>query len=118
LTNIYYNKINRNTKRGNPPGRATLKDSSLPASKEIHRPYTTWNSDTVSKKSNLLSHLDANKSNLQTPTLFLQYLHPFCALVFLQVSRSYFCMYFPSLPCNLHIISTPFYMKFHPSNIW
>jgi hypothetical protein len=27
-------------------------------------------------------------------------------------------MYFPSLPCNLHIISTPFYMKFYPNNIW
>lgn len=118
MTNIYYNKSHSNTNRNNPPGRATLTDSSLPASKEISRPYTTWNSVTVSKKSNPVSRLDANKSNLQPPTLFLQYCHPFCALVFLQVSRSYLCMYLSSLPCNLHITSMPFYMKFHPNNTW
>lgn len=113
MKNIYYNQSNCNTKRNNPPGRATLKESSLPANN-----YTTWNSVTVSKKSNPVSRLDANKSNLQPPNLFLQYCHPFCALVFLQVSRSYLCMYLSSLLCNLHIRSTPFYVKFHPINIW
>jgi len=118
LTYIYFNKINSNINRNNPPGRATLKDRSLPASKEIPQPYTTWNSVAVSKKSKPVSSLDANKSNLQPPTLFLQYCHPFCALVFLQVSRSYLCMYLSSLPCNLHITSTPLYVKFRPNNIW
>jgi hypothetical protein len=71
-TIIYYSKSNNNTNPNNPPGRATLKDNSLQTSKEIPRLYTTWDSATASKKSNSVPRLDANKSNFQPPTLFLQ----------------------------------------------